>query len=554
MNRLFRLVILATLLLCLTTAAEEATNNVPVCLRSEFETHYIAWKEHCEQVIASSCISSRLQSEHFHAIVKMGIDALPLVAEKCIHDTNFHWIGWAWTTLTQMHNDPATNPWAKDSVRIWWEGGTELAMQRSSFLLNEMKNARTEGRHGDAHKAQKTLQALGIFSLQTLMEELKTGNSDVIPVIKSILRDELTATDTKEILDWWDKNNHNYTLPPGTLSHNEAQNEKHCQENHSTSCQAVPRHDGQLDTQALVYWSDVLAATNFADVVMIFQAGPMYEWPPIHSVEYYCEENRSAMAQSAAFRPLAELIAHRLEEFERTLPHIPPEDFYEFAEPLLSMRKEFMRHPSYINLILVDSINRILWVNLAEKLALSDEISPDLVDFSKSLGSFRPSLISLGVITENELNIPIVHTSEYLTASDDERLKMLWSCLDSAEDSFIMLPKEPFDLPTYQLMRKQNMAALVLRLVISDLYINSLLPTLIHYRNKDENYSPNVQYQHIKSILGRDAPTPHSLGVEPFGASSAASSLSYFLRDILSGDMRAQLLFSLDHLLDDISR
>lgn len=221
MIRLLQLFVACLMFLCLYVKAGETQDAVPVGFRSEFDAHYVAWKRQCEQVQFKSSVSSRLQSEHFQAIVKMGLEALPLVAEKCIQDTNFQWIGWAWTALTGMQNDPAVNPWAKDSIKTWWEGGAELAKARSSLLLDEMKKARKEGRKEDAENAQKGVRALGIFSLETLFAELETGNDDVIPIINDVLQGELQVTEKERVRDWWSKNRRRYVLPHGTMTTND---------------------------------------------------------------------------------------------------------------------------------------------------------------------------------------------------------------------------------------------------------------------------------------------------------------------------------------------
>ena len=204
--------------ICIYTNAGGVQEGVPVDYRAGFEIHYEAWKRYCEEVQMSSSVSSRLQSPDFQAIVSMGPEALPLVAEKCIQDTNFHWIAWAWTTITRMQNDPAVNPWAKDSIRTWWEGGAELAKQRSLLLCEEMNTARKEGRSNDADVARRSIRALGIFSLETLFAELEKGNVDALPIIHEILSRDLQETGSVRVRDWWIKNKKRYALPSSKTS------------------------------------------------------------------------------------------------------------------------------------------------------------------------------------------------------------------------------------------------------------------------------------------------------------------------------------------------
>lgn len=213
-----RIFVVCMSLVCLNISAEEFENQEIAACRAKFEAHYEAWKKDCAKVKYSSVIDSRLQSEHFQAILKMGPEILPLVAEKCIQDTDFQWRGWIWTSLTRMQNDPTINPWAKDTIKTWWEGGAKLAKARTTLLLNEMKKAKEEGRVNDVEKAQQGLRALGILSLETLFEELETGVDDVAPIIQSILSGETKVTDKAQMHDWWRKNKHRYALPRGTTT------------------------------------------------------------------------------------------------------------------------------------------------------------------------------------------------------------------------------------------------------------------------------------------------------------------------------------------------
>lgn len=314
----------------------------------------------------------------------------------------------------------------------------------------------------------------------------------------------------------------------------------------------VSTYAGASDKQPAEYWSEVLAANNFDDVLSVFQAGPKVEWPPVHSAKYADEGNKTLMAQEAEFRKLGELLAHGLENYEQQLQDIPSEQFCERSRSLLAMRQHLLRHPSYFNLILVDSINRVLYVNLAERLALNDDVAPCFLSLVERLGSFRPNLQQVLSMADTELNKALVDESAYRSASSVQQLKMLWSAL--VPGAPLMMPRNLFNLPTFQLIKKQDIPVLLNRLVTSDLYIHTLLPALIEYRQQSEAYSPTSTYQQIKAVLGRETQAPESLGVVPFGVSRAASAVSYLLQDIQSGKTRKLLLFSEDGIMGGGSR
>lgn len=182
-----------------------------------FEAHYVSWKRHCasSRVACSSLIAARIQSDHFKAIVDMGPEVLPLVAEKCMHDTNFHWMGWAWVAVSKIQPDPTVNPWAKDSVKTWWEGGLQLAHARSLLLLRRMRKADEEGRRSVADKTRRGLCSLGIFALPTLFAEVENGKDDVVPLIRSIVDPTVRTAEKETLLAWWKANGERYGIPKG---------------------------------------------------------------------------------------------------------------------------------------------------------------------------------------------------------------------------------------------------------------------------------------------------------------------------------------------------
>lgn len=314
----------------------------------------------------------------------------------------------------------------------------------------------------------------------------------------------------------------------------------------------VSTYAGEAEKQPVEYWSEVLSANAFDDVLSVFQAGPKVEWPPVHSAKYANEENKTLMVQEAEFRKLGELLAHGLEDYERQLQDIPSEQFCERSGSLLAMRQHLLRHPSYFNLILVDSINRVLYVNLAERLAHGKNVPPCLLVLAENIGEFRPNLQHFRTLAEEELGKSILEGEGYSSASDAERLKLLWSAIEP--ETMLIFPKNVLDIGTYQLIKKQDMPLLLNRVTFSDLYIHSLLPALILYRQEAKVYSPLDSYQQIKDVLGQDERVKESLGSRPFGVSRAASAVNYLLQDIQSGKTRKLLFFSEDGIMGGASR
>lgn len=298
----------------------------------------------------------------------------------------------------------------------------------------------------------------------------------------------------------------------------------------------------ETDSRVFDYWSNLLADNDFAALLAVFRSGPKEEWPAVHSPDFASSAKELRPSQQADFRKLGEKLARGLEHYERSLKEQPTAQFCDNSKSLLSMRQHLAHNPSYFNLILVDAINRVVYVNLSERLTRAEDPSPCLLTLVEQLGSFRPNLVQVLSMVNAELNKPIMDAVAYRSASDVEQLKMLWSTLEPGTP--LMMPRDPLNLVTYQLMTKQDIPVLLNRLVVSDLYIHSLLPALIQYRKAVESYSPAATYQEIKAVLGRETQAPESLGVVPFGVTRAASAVSTLLQDVQSGKTRKQLFFS----------
>jgi len=298
----------------------------------------------------------------------------------------------------------------------------------------------------------------------------------------------------------------------------------------------------ETDSRGLDYWSGLLADNDFAAVLAVFRSVPKEEWPAVHSPDFASSAKELKPSQQADFRKLGEKLARGLEHYEQNLKEQPTAQFCDNSESLLSMRQHLAHNPSYFNLILVDAINRVIYVNLSEWLTRTEAPSPCLLTLVEQLGSFRPNLAQVLSMADAELNKPILDTVTYRSASDKERFKMLWPAL--SPDTPVMIPRNPLNLFTYQLLGTLDIPSLLNRLANSDLYIHSLLPALIQYRKAVESYSPTATYQEIEAALGEETRVPESLGATIWGITRTASAVSTLLQDVQSGKTRKQLLFS----------
>lgn len=105
--------------------------------------------------------------------------------------------------------------WTEEPIRLQWEGGAQLANERASFLVKEMRIAKLENRLVDVRRAAGNLQIMGVFAFPTLFNELMQGNDDVVEILanEEWPVGNAPVLNKEGLLKWWKKNCTRYELP-----------------------------------------------------------------------------------------------------------------------------------------------------------------------------------------------------------------------------------------------------------------------------------------------------------------------------------------------------
>lgn len=291
----------------------------------------------------------------------------------------------------------------------------------------------------------------------------------------------------------------------------------------------------------MLYWDELVQPGDFKKALDAFCGGPKHDWPAVFSMKYSSSLEEPVVAEQVKLRELSETLLRGLETYEAVMRTNALPNFVSQSDALLAMRRQLERNPSYANLVLIDSINRVLFVNLAERMTARDTLSPDLVRLAKHLADFHPDLEQLRTVAEKETRRTLV-AQEKFTGTDRDRFRGLWDALEPNTNP--MFPRNADAIGSHALLKGQEIPVLLNRLSLSDYYIRSSLPALIAYRQKAPAYSPTDDYQRIKNVMGQEAKVSPSLGVEIAGPKRAASAVNELLQDVRSGRVRSRLLFS----------
>lgn len=105
--------------------------------------------------------------------------------------------------------------WTEEPIRLQWEGGAQLANERASFLVKEMRIAKLENRLVDVRRAAGNLQIMGVFAFPTLFNELMQGNDDVVEILanEEWPVGNAPVLNKEGFLKWWKKNCTRYEVP-----------------------------------------------------------------------------------------------------------------------------------------------------------------------------------------------------------------------------------------------------------------------------------------------------------------------------------------------------
>jgi hypothetical protein len=243
---------------CWPANAEEPTKD----MKTLFESRYGAWKEYIKQpaVRVNSADSAYTDNKPFEEIVELGIPALPYIVEKLEKDTSAHFLIYAMKRMTKKKfvlkkvgegryitddfpgmviEGSGNQRRAKLWIRWWKEGrkqtpqlfrklysrwkqlgkNGEIELQSEVTVYKyETKTIQTNIRNTEAGEIYGAMRGLGIAALPYMMEKIKEGEYDVLPLVWELTDGAYLsvlepAAQAKVCLEWWSREKDKWVLP-----------------------------------------------------------------------------------------------------------------------------------------------------------------------------------------------------------------------------------------------------------------------------------------------------------------------------------------------------
>ena len=263
------------------------------------------------------------------------------------------------------------------------------------------------------------------------------------------------------------------------------------------------------------------------------------DWPAVHSVKHKVNKDGEKALVQTGYRDVSRTFLKGLEDYEKVFREMPPEAFCEGADALLDVRSRFLKHPSYINYFLIDSINRVICINLGERLVKAGNLPVCYDRIVERLAEFSCDWTQLYELASRECETNPISRAEIEKLSTETKIEAIEEM--AGQKNFVFMVQDAHNLYGLRILDKRSLTALLARLVSSDYYMRASLPGLLSYRRKAINFAPTDSGDQIRAALGNESRLPETLW-DPHSYTTRA--VSYFLREVQSEQWRMVMGFS----------
>ena len=294
---------------------------------------------------------------------------------------------------------------------------------------------------------------------------------------------------------------------------------------------------GNAEKETLNNWEKAVFTNDFKKTLTSVKS-LKEDWPAIHSVKHKENNDGEKASLQTGYRDTTRTFLQGLEKYEKELRNMSPEAFCEGANALLDVRERFMKHPSYVNYFLVDSINRVIYINLGERLIKIGDVPTCYDRVVERLAEFRLTWLQLYELAGMEYRTNQISSAEFEKLSCDEQIEAVEE-LVGLENFYFVVP-DAHNLYNLRILDTRSLTALLTRLIGSDTVIGSL-PALLTYRRKAADFALTDSWEQTRVILKDEASLAPTLLDERPRASGVVDEL---LRGIQSEEWRMTLYFS----------
>ena len=294
-----------------------------------------------------------------------------------------------------------------------------------------------------------------------------------------------------------------------------------------------------VEKNGLDDWRNAVSTNDFRKTLTSIKS-LQEDWPAVHSIKHKVNKDSEKALIQTGYRNIAKIFLRGLEYYEKTLREMPPEVFCEGANTLLDVRSRFMKHPSYVNYFLVDSINCIIYVNLGERLIKAEGVPTCYDKIVERLAEFRCGWSLFYELANGEYDAKQMSRAEIDALSIEDKVNAIGNMVGQKQ-TFFIFPQDMHNLFGLRILEKRSLTALMTRLAMTDHIIGAYLPSVLSYRRKAPHFTLTDSWGQIRSVFGDEPHLPATLwDAQP----RAASATRDFLEYVRSENWRQRLGFS----------
>lgn len=201
----------------------EENDNVNKIFKQEYEAYLKDSKDDYEESpVRSSSLGPR-GFKRMHKIAKLGPAVLPLLMEK-LEETGDLGLSFPVSLITKKSFIESEWPQGKYGDGItearlfvqWWNNGRKQTSRYFAERYFKWRNLKDLGkeREEDAKAELENIRALGIAALPMIMEKVKQGDKELIPIISKLTDGQIEENASiSQCVAWWRDNKSKWLIP-----------------------------------------------------------------------------------------------------------------------------------------------------------------------------------------------------------------------------------------------------------------------------------------------------------------------------------------------------
>ena len=186
-------------------------------IKAELEKRIKAWGDYTGKNLY---LSDLTDNKYYRDIIDLGIPAVPYLMEG-IEKGNWALSG-AIREITRKRFEEYERPadyrgGSQDYAKLivqWWPKARKETPNQFSQRYSQWKSLKSQGKQDKSKEKLEEIRALGIASLPIIIEKVKQGDNELIPIVSKLTDGQVDPNaNTSQCVSWWQQNKEQWLIP-----------------------------------------------------------------------------------------------------------------------------------------------------------------------------------------------------------------------------------------------------------------------------------------------------------------------------------------------------